>query len=1245
MRWITANQLEAWARGIGSKVQLAGIVSDLIRASGSDIAAMRFPNGDKGQVRGFDGYLISEEAALNIPEGRSYWEFGTNEDYKVKALSDFKNRTGDVSKEDQASTTFVFVTPWTWDSSDPNNKLEDWVNLRKKESSWKDVRYIDGSQLESWLDSRPAVAAWHARNTLKVAPPDGVRSTDEFWHDYAGRFGPPVTKDVLLCERDTTAQQLLDSLIGPSCVLSYIADSPDEVIAFVIAAMRKAKPEVRLFIEARTLVIDSIEAGRQLFGCKNLILLLRNDAARSPLQFSELGSIVVPLGRQQRGGTAVWLSRPSGYSLGMAMRSMGFGDNEALTLARGCGRSLTVLARLRPGGAIQPPEWVKGGPSLLPAILVGAWDASNEDDKKIITEIAAGRPYQEVESGLRQFLRDSDPPFDVEGTIWKVRAPMDAFIHVGHLIGPGEAALLRASMITVFGHVEPDEDLDEVVSLKRPTVSGPSNWLREGLATTLLLLAVWSDSAEVNLGTETGQAFADRILKELPGLTTDHRLIASLHEELPLLAEAAPSPLLWALERLLEGDGELIRPIFHERHDFLFPSSKHTGLLWALETLAWDPDYFRQSVLILARLAHIDPGGRLGNRPFDSLVEIFVLWNPNTNASAEQRLAVLDEVLRVTPDIGWRLIKALLPAPFGTSSPTSKPKLREAGASERVAITYRELGETQVAVIRRALELAKQDDNRWRDLIHSYGNFPPAERNAMADDLDVTLSRLDNDARKRLWEEIRNEVVQHERFRSAKWALPEEALLPLKTLVERYSPTDPLTPFSWLFDTWVLDETGDMAAAEQRRAQALKQVYETGGVDLIFRLGNETKLPYLVVDAIAVAGFSEADVRQLLDRSFTQGPISDLSLGLTGLYHRLAGPTKAQDWLETEFQDGRASAQIVAAHLLAWPDGSRTWSLARRFGQEVVTRYWQTRSPRYVNGSRTDLLRSSLMFLRFGRAAEALQSSFNRLNEIPTKLLFRMLDGVIPEINRGAIKPDTMLNYYIEKGFEALDSRQNTTVIEVAQREYAFLPLLEFSKRNLKIYDLMADDPGFYHMVLRDVFLGRNEKKGEVDKQTESRARVSYSLLSHFSKLPGQTSTSINVAALNYWIDEVRRLGRETDREEVTDSYVGRILAHAPSDVDGGWPHRVVRDQIERLGSPDIERAIQVERFNMRGAHWRQPYDGGGQERELARINNENAKLAAAWPRTSALLRAIAENWEEDAKRMDIDAAQRKLRS
>ena len=1246
MRWVTAAQLETWARSVGARADLPKIVSDLIRASAPEIASIRFPNGDKGQVRGFDGHLVSDVAALNVPLGRSYWEFGANADYKAKAKEDFEKRSKEIPDSDRNETTFVFVSPWTWDSSDPTNKLEDFVAACKASFGWKDVRYIDGSALETWLEHRPAVSAWHARNTLRVYPVDGIRCTDEFWDEFAGQFGPPITEEVLLAEREKAAEQLIRDLLVPSNSVQLIADSPDEVLAFSVAAIRKAPAELRLFLEARTVMVDSTAAGRQLLPGTGLILLLRNDAAKSPRQFASVGTTLVPLGRQPRGAGTTTLVKPTAYAMGVAMRSMGIEENRALTLARGCGRSLAALARLIPGGLYDPPAWLQKGRELLPAILAGGWDSSNACDCEIVQQIAGAASCAQIEGHARGFLRDGDRPLDLEGTIWKVSAPMDAFVRVGPLIGAEQAALLQRAMQIVFAEIEPEPDPDEAVNVSRPGVTKHSEWLRDGLATTLLLFAVWGDAAEVNLGGESGQTFANRVLTDLPGLRTDPRLLTSLRNELPLLAEAAPDPLLSALECLLEGAGEAILPIFKEQSGWLHQASGHTGVLWALEVLAWDPEYFRRSVMILARLAAIDPGGQLSNRPQNSLAEIFLLWNPNTNASSVERLAVLDDIVNVCPGVGWRLVLTLLPTVHGASTPTAKPRLREAGAADRPAITYRELWANQAAVAERAIALAGHDLVRWTELVGRIAAFAAPERTTAIAALDDTLARFGEVARKDLWTTLRSEVTRHERFRSATWALPEQELEPLRSLAEKYAPTDPVSRAVALFDTGALDDALDHSGVRGRRAALIRQLHTDSGSEAVVRLADEAEIPYLLVEAIDHANFSEEEILDLLTLSFTHGQNSSFTMGLSGLYRKVAGPKSAETWLRGIIDGKMTTSAIVGELLLTWPEGMETWRLARRLGRDVVDAYWTQRSPHYIGGSRTELFWSLLMLLRYGRAVQAIQSSLNRMKELPSKLILRMLDGVVPQLNAQAALPGGMTSFYVEQSLAVLDQRADVAEHDIALREFRFFPLLEHSNRHLRLYDAMAKDPELFHQLLRNVYRGKSEEKGDVDPQTEANARLSYSILSHFAAVPGaMAGAEIDSTKLGEWVDKVREIGAQTDRADITDMYVGRVLAHAPADPDGVWPHQIVRAMIERLASDEIEQAIQVERFNMRGVFSKGIYDGGEQERGFAQAAYAAAVSAASTPRTAALLRAIGRMWDEDGRRADLQAAQQRLRS
>lgn len=130
-----------------------------------------------------------------------------------------------------------------------------------------------------------------------------------------------------------------------------------------------------------------------------------------------------------------------------------------------------------------------------------------------------------------------------------------------------------------------------------------------------------------------------------------------------------------------------------------------------------------------------------------------------------------------------------------------------------------------------------------------------------------------------------------------------------------------------------------------------------------------------------------------------------------------------------------------------------------------------------------------------------------------------------------------------------------------------------------------------------------------------------------------------------HWCQEVRRLGVESDREAITDQMIGQVLAHAPvSHEDGAWPHEAVRRVIETLASEEIERGIQIERFNMRGVVVKNMGEGGEQERVLEQQTREWAKAAVNFVRTSAMLELIADSWASDAERADSQAKQWAMR-
>ena len=187
------------------------------------------------------------------------WEFSTEADYLDKANREIKKRTKEPGAFLPRDTTFVFVTPRRWNR--PRLSVHEWQKRQKAKTPWRDVKVIDGIALADWIQNCPAFgASW--RNKVGKMPEEGVRSTDEFWDEYAVRFEPTLREGVILSGRAKESVEILRKLMGGPDILRIRGDSAHEIIGSVIASIRTAANDLRRYLEARTLVVDTDTAGR-----------------------------------------------------------------------------------------------------------------------------------------------------------------------------------------------------------------------------------------------------------------------------------------------------------------------------------------------------------------------------------------------------------------------------------------------------------------------------------------------------------------------------------------------------------------------------------------------------------------------------------------------------------------------------------------------------------------------------------------------------------------------------------------------------------------------------------------------------------------------------------------------------------------------------------------------------------------------------------------------------------------------
>lgn len=1248
MKWITAQQLNDWSKTPIARQEFPALVASLVRASVPDISALRFPNGATGDMRGWDGHVVCDMDAGRVAAGHTYWELKTGERAYSEGLDEFVRRSNATDPADRAQGTYNFVTSRIWNST--TNRPEDWVNACvAKEFGWKAIRCLDAIAVEDWLDQSPAVAAKFARFTLNLMPARGARSTDEFWEEYCGMFDPALVEDVLLADRGSKAADIVQALQAGAGTTQLISDSPDEVIAFGVAAIRRAADDVRAWLEAHTIIVDDMDAGRELLniGRGLVFFLLSPAAAISAGAFSARGATLVPLGRQQIGGSARYLERPTPSGLAEALQKMDFSPplelQSALRLARDCGRSIVALQRLKASGRAELPKWMADATILLPALLAGAWDASNDRDRTTLANLAGKQDYYEYEKQLRHFVNVDDPPLDLSGTIWAVRAPRDAFLRVGRHIGREVLDGLRVVMTDVFGNAPPPPNPKTPIRLGGGEAGGCSEWLRDGLATTLLQIAVWDRMAQIPIADGGGQRFANEVVGSIPGLATD-RVLVALRDQLPYLAEAAPVPLLEALERMLEGNREAVRRVFNEVEGFLHPVSYHTGLLWALETIAWEPAYFERAVIVLARLAALDPGGRIGNRPINSLGVIFLPWHPCTAAGPTLRLVALDRICKELPDIAWGLIAKMLPTVHGAASGTARPKLREAGSGE-VTVTYGEYWAMQSGVIERAVSLAGFNAERWRPLVAGIANFAPPDRELTLNALSQALRNFSDSDRKSVWEDLFREVEKHERFPEAKWVLAPDQLAPLRALVDEYAPRDPLEQARLLFDSWSFDAKGNREPVSAARRSRLSQLIETYGPKGVVDLATQVQNAYEIIEALHHIDVTCDELEAIATLSLAPEPCS-FTIAMVATISNRFGVAAAQGWIPLVREEKHLSDMAVALLCQGLADTRETWSFVTSLGTATEEAYWSTKSPSLLQGDRDEFLEAVRKYLSFGRGISALEASLQRLSDLPAPTIFAILRTIVHEINTGAQRRAPIVGYEIEQAFEELARRQDVTIEEIARYEISMFPLLEHSKYRMRIFEVLASNPALYFEIFKVVFRAEDEPEPSKELSEAQRAtwHLNYSILSKAHCIPGRNDEGIDETVLAHWIDQVRQLALEGKRLALVDQYIGHILAYAPVGADGAWPAEAVRAQLERVRSNEIERGIMIERFNMRGAHVRSLYGGGDEERRFAAEFTGYADQMGRWPRTQEMLKAIAENWEADARRQDEWAEQRKMK-
>ncbi len=1246
---ITGTDLNLWSNRRDAQSVLPQVVRRLIHATVGRILRIGFPAGEAVQMGGWDGVLIVDEGNAFVPDGHSVWELGTNRDVKGKADSDYEKRVADPLGVTLAETAFVFVTPKRWGSKDA------WAAERQAEGVWREVRAYDAEDLEAWLELAPAVHVW--LSILLGKQPEGATDLATFWRDWSEATDPPLTPGLVISGRREATAKVLEWIREEPSVLTLRADSREEALAILLAVLHELPVEERVALLARGAVVLDAAAWRRLSAGEHALLLatMFDDRGMVGGAVRHGHHVFVPLGRGDGGPVTIELPRISRDAAEAALAEMGISQERVSGLATLTRRSMMSLRRrLALSPALQAPTWASPGEAgeLLGPMLAGTWNDSMEGDQKVLATLSR-QPYDALNRVLARWANESDPPLRGVENTWLIVSKEDAWSLLARFLTREDLDALAAAVGTVLSTLDPAFDMVPEQRWMAGVLIGPGKYsglLREGLADTLALMAARSETTTL-LDGSSGQERANRTVRRLLGpANADWRLWASLAPVLPLLAEAAPEVFLEAVDAGLSGDGPVLVNLFADQGDAMFGGSPHTGLLWALETVAWSPEYLGQASLLLAKLARLDPGGRTLNRPGRSLAEIFLCWRPQTAATLDQRLRVLDALRAREPAVAWRLLVALLPEDYATAFRTAVPRWRD-WAEDQPLVAPAEMSRAIDEVVSRLLEDVGMDGGRWSTLISRLQALPRGPHETVVDRLlGLDAGSFEPADRSAIWEALHDTIARHREFAGEEWALPPEYVDRLEVAHDRFAPDDPVVQHASLFSHHppLLTFHGEDFEERDRqvvelRVPALREVHERGGLPLLLELAERVEDPWAVGSTLGQSDLLADEEDELLRRCLAaENPAwANLAHGFVG------GRFGSRGWAWIEEKLGTPgdalSPEQRAAFLVALPFGTVTWNRLEEVESETQRQYWHRVHP-YAVQNADEAERGSRKLLEYGRpfAAVSLLARYALAepSEIPPALIVDALEQAV-RAEPGADSQRGAFAHHVGKLLRRLERTGAVDESRLAALEWAFLPLLSRRDQGPAIlHRELARSPAFFAEIVSYVYLAEGEEGGAVPETELDKAQLGQELLDSWKALPGlREDGSIDAGQMAHWIATARELLAARGRGAIGDTLIGYQLRYSPSDPDGVWPATPVRELIETLANEDVERGIMIEVLNSRGATWRSLTAGGTQEHALEeQYRGYAGAVGDRWPRTTTMLRRIADEYSRQARREDTNA-------
>ena len=1187
---ITENALDRWVNAHERKAQAVTVdlVAKLVRGLCPAPSYSRFPKSDSMGQLGFDGFLETDTAyPPYINSGTSIWEIGCNIAPRTKLNEDYNKRLDQLRHNKKISqTTFVFVTPRSAvHTRFTIEKQNQWIDS-KRADGWKDIKIIDGTLLCEWLSLFPAIGEWlfyqmHEKNCKFITPEFRWRILEKIPEN---RYAP-LTPEIFLCGREEVITSVKDFLHTKEHKKLFIQTRyPNHLPDFISAVIKHEETNSLNFSYDNILIVDKAEDLHSLAQLElpHVFVLGEEGNQDNMVKWSSQACaqghrLILP---KNPGGRPCEnldvLPLPNPEVLQLALEHAHFLPTEAQLLAQKTQGNIPSLLRLLSDFGGKGAYW---GDSDAQALLtlasfIGAWNEHNDVDVAFVEEIT-GKKYEEWKRQLAQLPTAAATPLHLrsDGTCYFV-SRFEGWQVGGSKFLQTDLDRFLIAIEKFLTRVACSVNTDPWLKLLDSTNSDkalPSDELIRAMAEILATMA-----SHANFWEHGNPSWLENRIEEIVSTLlgqNNTKTWIQLNPILPLLAEAAPKIFLAKLAEQV-GTEEFLSTLSATNSN-TFMHHPITGILWALETLSWFPQWLPKAVELLGDLSIVQLPQNLGNRPERSLMEIFSPLIDCDVSTSQSRARLLKILAQKHPKLVWHVLLAISPYARGSISfGLHMPSWREHADNtllkqneyivEKIIRRFDLISHDSLAVLLQPQKLPLEE------LYKGIKNIPQAYKSI----IELFSICVETPLQNKAWEIL---------SKTPPWLFkelsqPQQNIL--TAAIGHLSPSDSYEHKKKYFGESIpeydtsIDPTIQISQWHSTQAEHVKNVFNNDGLPGILRLVSMVKQPSIVGERLVNVADAKLDTNivKLLPKIWASGTQAEnifVTAFIRMSYHKKKDPWLKEIWkLASEFD----RLQI----LLSIPFTDSAWELVTQLPQEDQVKYWQHIDclPHPVSGKIEYAIDNLITAQRNGDALYWLYFQSNSGITLPIeKIVYLLLHPDEQMVSRNHIVP-TMINILrTAKQFcdDTLADIELLWIDVYSNRGDANTPEC-LNKRFLS-------DADFFVSAICILYKPRNsEDTTELSDDSQKHLHFIWRAL---NQLRAPDTFDFSGSDFSQWVNNVLELAKEHDRFEIACQHIGMLLFHAPADACGLWIDKGAAKLLDM--HKEMQEGFHLEAINSRG--------------------------------------------------------------